>query len=90
MKQKVRDMYNRARDLLFVRQQAYQQTFTGVYAGKVLHDLSNFCRANKTTFHDDTRVSAVLQGRREVWLRIEQYLKLRPDDLWEIYNNKEN
>ena len=40
----------------------------------VLKDLALFCRAEQSTFHQDARLHAVLEGRREVWLRIQEYL----------------
>lgn len=38
----------------------------------VLTDLASFCRAHDTTFHTDERTHAMLEGRREVFLRIQQ------------------
>jgi hypothetical protein len=66
--------------------QCYQQTFNveNVFARKVLKDLSIFCRANATTFHPDARMHAELEGRREVWLRIQQHIQLTPDQLLKI------
>ncbi|MFN3991227.1 MAG: hypothetical protein ACK4IS_13325 [Erythrobacter sp.] len=54
----------------------YQAVFFGEgkqltpHAEKVIADLRDFCRANKTTFDADPRVHALLEGRREVILRI--------------------
>ena len=76
------------KNLLLTRKQSYQFTFDGVHGQKVLKDLAAFCRANKSTFHNDERVHAVLEGRREVWLRIESYLELNPDELWELYRKE--
>lgn len=72
---------DKAIDILASRQQAYQNTFGGQFGKDVLADLASFCRANETTFHPDQRVHAVLEGRREVWLRIEAYIKLDSDSL---------
>lgn len=36
----------------------------------VLAELHGFCRANASTFDPDPRTHALLEGRREVWLRI--------------------
>lgn len=47
----------------------------------VLEDLARFCRANTSTFHSDPRLHAVLEGRREVWLRIQNHLNLTPAQL---------
>lgn len=78
-------LIQRAKELLGLRQQAYQQTFAGPVAERVLADLARFCRAHKTTFHPDDRAHAVAEGRREVWLRIQQHLKLNNDDIWNLY-----
>jgi len=67
------------------RRTAYTRTFDGTFADEVLDDLAKFCRAHETTFNPDPRVHAVLEGRREVWLRIQHHLKLTDDDLWRIY-----
>ncbi len=52
-----------------------------VAASEVLRDLSVFCRAHEPTFHPDPRVEGILQGRREVWLRIQNYSHLKTDEL---------
>jgi len=54
----------------------------------VLKDLAKFCRANKTCFHDDARVHAVFEGRREVFLRIMEHLNLTPDEYWDKYGRE--
>lgn len=51
----------------------------------VLADLAKFCRAHKSTHHADPRESARLDGRREVWLRIEHHLKLTSEQFWSLY-----
>lgn len=51
----------------------------------VLVDLAKFCRANETTYMKDERLSAVLEGRREVWLRIQNYLNLSSDELLDLH-----
>jgi hypothetical protein len=52
----------------------------------VLKDLARFCRASETCFNEDPRVHAVLEGRREVWLRIANHLNLSPQELLAIYS----
>jgi hypothetical protein len=83
--------YEKARGFLKLRQLAYlraldPQTESG---RMVLEDLAKFCRANDTTFMPDQRLSDVLVGRREVWLRIQEHLRLSEDQLWAIYGNKQ-
>lgn len=62
------------------RRRAYQMVFAkGPMQQIVLYDLAKFCRAhaNCTTERE--------AGRREVWLRIEQHLKLDEEDLVALY-----
>lgn len=76
----------KAKSYVFFRKQAYQQVFNpeSRFAQMVIKDLAKFCRANQSTFHTDARAHAVLEGRREVWLRISQHLNLPPEDLWKL------
>jgi hypothetical protein len=55
----------------------------------VLEDLAKFCRAHESTFHAEERVAGRLDGRREVWLRIQQHLQLSEDALWKLYHKGE-
>lgn len=84
----LREIAGRAFDLLRKRRLAYQLTFKkDNYAGQeVLIDLAKFCRANVSTFHEDPRLHAVLEGRREVWLRISNHLNLTSEQLFALYN----
>lgn len=67
---------------------AYQVLF-GSPAGKaVLADLAPFCRANATCLARpspgapiDRERTFALEGRREVWLRIEKFMNLTPDEV---------
>lgn len=72
-----------SKEYLSDRQRAYQLALSN--APELLDDLSNFCRANSPTFHADPRVHALLEGRREVWLRIQDHLKLNLDELFVKY-----
>lgn len=47
----------------------------------VREDLSRFCREFQSTFEPDPRLHALLEGRREVMLRIHDYLTLSVDQL---------
>lgn len=60
--------------------------FDNANALTVLSDLEKFCRANTSTFHADPRCEARLDGRREVWLRIQHHLRLSPEQLWKLYS----
>lgn len=80
------DIFEDAKALLHSRKRAYETTFNpdSIDAKIVMRDLADFCRADKTTFHEDARLHALLEGRREVWLRIMKYLNLTPDELWDV------
>lgn len=84
------EIIDKVKDLLRSRRLAYLRTFEVADADRkiVLRDLAKFCHANESAFHTDPRVHAVIEGRREVWLRIQKYLKLTPDQLWEIYRKE--
>lgn len=58
------------------RQAAYQ-----AIPPDALIDLAEFCRANESCFHEDPRIHAALEGRREVWLRIQEHIHLTPAQL---------
>jgi hypothetical protein len=77
---------DKIKDFLVTRGQAYRQTFSGIYGERVLIDLARFCRANASTFAPDPRAEGILQGRREVWLRISQHLNLSEDELQAYFN----
>lgn len=74
-----------ALDFLRQRKQAYQSFFESPGGQELLKDLAKFCRAHDTTFHPDPRIAANLDGRREVWLRIQHHLQLDAETLWKIY-----
>ena len=74
------------KNFLVTRGQAYHKTFSGVYGERVLTDLAGFCRANESTFAPDPRAEGILQGRREVWLRISKHLNLSEDELQSYFN----
>lgn len=72
-------------DFLKRRKTNYQLALTSPAGQAVLIDLAKFCRANATCFDADPRVNAALEGRREVWLRIQQHLNLTPEQLVALY-----
>ena len=55
---------------------------------EVLVDLAKFCRANQTCYDPDARIHAALEGRREVWLRIQQHLGLTSEQLFSLYGGQ--
>lgn len=76
---------DRAKNWLNHRAICYRNVFTGQAGDVVLKDLAKFCRANESTAHTDPHVAARLDGRREVWLRIQSHLKLSDEQLWELF-----
>lgn len=85
------ELLQKAKLFLVGRKQAYQRRLGGVDVDTriVMQDLAKFCRAHEPTFHPDPRVHALLEGRREVWLRIQQHLELDEQTLWDIYGRKD-
>lgn len=90
----MRNPFEIAKEFLFKRRRAYRRVLGASSTDPdillILADLAKFCHADKSTsspFGD--RASAVLDGRREVWLRIQQHLNLSEEDLWAIYSRKE-
>lgn len=72
------------------RRYAYRKTFQGPLAETVLKDLARFCFAHKSTMHTDPRAHAMLEGRREVWLRVAHHMNLSPEELWKLYDGRED
>lgn len=70
---------------------AYNKVFDrlNVHTDQVLKDLGEFCRAHKSTFHADPRIHAMLEGRREVWLKIQEYLQLDMEEIYCLHKVKE-
>ncbi len=65
---------------------AYQLAFNTPGGEAVLADLTPFCRAKETcVVPGDRDRTYVLEGRREVFLRIRDYLDLTPEQLVERY-----
>lgn len=75
-------------DALRTRQRAYHTAFRSDIGAEVLRDLAKFCRANESCFHKDARLHAVLEGRREVWLRIAQHLNLTTEQLFALFQGQ--
>lgn len=71
-------------DMMQARKRAYTLALRSPAGAEVLADLALFCRANATAFHPDPRVHAALEGRREVWLRIQDCLNLSPEEMFNL------
>ena len=68
------------------RKASYQFALSTPAGQDVLKDLAKFCRADQTCFDPDPRIHAALEGRREVWLRIQQHLNLTATELLALYS----
>ncbi len=79
------------RSILIYRKQSYRIVFSeeSLMARAVLKDLAKFCRANESCFHADQRLHAVLEGRREVFLRIINHLNLTSEEFLKKYGGKD-
>lgn len=80
--------FEKARDWLNYRSQCYRVTFSGPRADVVLRDLAKFCRAHQSTGHKDPYVAARLDGRREVFIRIQQHMNLSDEELWKLFGEQ--
>lgn len=83
-------MVSRTLEFLRNRKQCYQLTFEKRQPANVtvLIDLASFCRANEScVVPGDRDRTLMLEGRREVWLRIQQHLNLTPEQLFDLYSN---
>ena len=87
--QTLREAASYTLDFLRRRKRSYQLVFGTPEGQNVLIDLAKFCRANESTFHADPRGHAMLEGRREVWLRIANHLNLTPTQLYALYTGKQ-
>ena len=75
----------RALAYVLERKRAYQQACGSETTALFMADLASFCRADRTCFNADARLHALAEGRREVWLRIQEHLTLTPEHLVERY-----
>jgi hypothetical protein len=72
---------------LGLRKKSYQSIFgtAGAAGSEAMKDLAKFCRAFETCAAPDEKLTMLLCGRREVWLRIIQHLHLQPEELAALY-----
>jgi hypothetical protein len=83
------ELVSHTKAFLRQRQTAYQTTFAGPGGERVLADLAKFCRAYKTTYHEDPYIAARLDGRREVFLRVQAHLQLNDEQLWKLFGRSD-
>lgn len=67
------------------RRLAYRRTFSGQDGQAVLADLRNFCCVTRPSFQPgDTHATALREGRREVWLRLQMHLNMTEKQIWQL------
>jgi len=76
----------KAFSLIEERQRAYKLAFGSPAGQAVLDDLGEFCRARRSTWHIDSRLHAAMEGRREVYLRIQDYMGMTAEEIFRLYN----
>ena len=77
----------------FLRQRrtTYAKTFNNPEGRKVLADLRRFCRASVPTADvSNVHTTFLLEGRREVWLRIQSLLQLSDEDVINLIEDYDN
>jgi hypothetical protein len=84
-------VYDRVKHFLTQRGRAYRLCFGSPAGRSVLVDLADFCRARETCVVAppgqaiDRDRSLILEGRREVWLRIQQHIRLTDEQLYTLF-----
>lgn len=77
--------------MTLIRRRAYRATFNTVEGRKVLADLRRFCRASVPTADiNNVQTTYLLEGRREVWLRIMAHLNLTDEDVFNLIEEDPN
>ena len=73
------------------RKSAYQKTFNNPEGQKVLADLRRFCRADAPTADvNNVQTTYLLEGRREVWCRIQAHLNLTDEQITNLVEEYPN
>lgn len=83
------ERWHKALEFMRLRKRSYQLQFATSDGRLWLDDLARFCRANEPCFDLNDRKHALLEGRREVWLRIQNHLGLTPEQLLVLYAGPE-
>lgn len=68
------------------KKKSYQSLFgpKGLLESEAMMDLAWFCYAFRTTKEPGTDM-LINEGRRQVWMRIQEYLNLEPDEIVQLY-----
>ena len=78
------DIVRRTLGFLGYRRRSSGLCFRTPAGQEVMRDLIIFCRGKESCYHDDPRKHAVLEGRREVLLRITNHLNLTTEELYAL------
>ena len=83
----IQDQTSKIKDMFKRRSYAYRMVFdrNNKFLNQVLEDLAKFCRAHESTFNADPRIHAAMEGRREVWLRIQEMISLTDEELLDLH-----
>lgn len=77
--------------MTLIRRRAYKAAFNSPEGRKVLADLRRFCRANMPTADiNNVQATYLLEGRREVWCRIQAHLQLTEEDVYTLIEEYPN
>ena len=77
--------------MTLIRRRAYRAAFDNPEGRKVLADLRRFCRASVPTADvNNVHTTYLLEGRREVFLRITAHLQLTEDDVFKLIEEYPN
>jgi hypothetical protein len=77
--------------LTLIRRRAYKAAFNNPEGRKVLADLRRFCRATLPTADiNNVQATYLLEGRREVWCRIQAHLQLTEEDVYTLIEEYPN
>jgi len=79
----------RAKEFLLSRKRAYQRVFNAetTEGFTVMQDLAWAAHAHRSTFDPDPIKAAYLQGKRDLWLRIQHHLSLDETQLLALYSD---
>lgn len=67
---------------------AFKSVFRSPSGAVAFNDLTHFCWAFQSTYHDSQRASDIAEGRRQVWLHIMQNMELTDDELIGLASGK--
>lgn len=80
-------IFEKAADLVRLKR-AYRAVFSTPEGKRVLADLARLCHAASTTSDPDAREHSRKEGKRQVWLRIQNMLHLPDDEVFNLEKEK--